>query len=394
MPRPRKPYWHDRDRCYKTRIDGKEVILRNLDGTKVAPDDAKGVRQAIDRLLAEQDARVRSVLDPSVEELCSQYLLACEPECTEETMAGKQWVLEQFCAFGKPRYGDRSARSIDATHLHQVRKTWTLQGYASGMIRRLYREVLACWAWAARPEPERTPIKILGENPLAGMKSPPLTTQGDKYVRPSAIRRLITFAESRVASMGPLRGRFEQQAVLMLRFLAESGCRPKEACTARWEDFDAEKRLLTLQRHKTARKTRKLRPIVVPSEIAAELVALRDSGYAHPTHLFAHPRSRGEASRGAERETGAPWTRPGYTAWFCNLVRAARKQGHDLPDGMTLYWLRHSYTTDAQLELDAEKAADLVGNTKEIARGTYLHVQVVKLQADAERVARRRASDG
>jgi hypothetical protein len=127
-----------------------------------------------------------------------------------------------------------------------------------------------------------------------------------------------------------------------------------------------------LKKHKTAKKTRKARTIVVPRAIADELVALRGSGHAHPERLFAHARSRGGTSVGAGRETGAPWTRPGYSEWFRKLTRRATKEGVALPEGLTLYWLRHSYLTDAQMALDGEKAANLAGNTKEMARGTYL----------------------
>lgn len=93
---------------------------------------------------------------------------------------------------------------------------------------------------------------------------------------------------------------------------------------------------------------------------------------------------------GAGRETGAPWTRPGYSEWFRKLTRRAAKEGVALPDGLTLYWLRHSYLTDAQMALDSERAANLAGNTKEMARGTYLHVQASELRDAAEKVARRR----
>jgi hypothetical protein len=79
------------------------------------------------------------------------------------------------------------------------------------------------------------------------------------------------------------------------------------------------------------------------------------------------------------------------TAWFKRLVRAGIAAGLEVPPECSLYWLRHSYLTDAQLALDSERAADLAGNTKGIARTTYFHAQVEGLKADAERVARRRS---
>jgi integrase len=258
------------------------------------------------------------------------------------------------------------------------------------MVRRLYREVRACWAWAARPEPERVPVVLLAVNPLAGMRSPAASARVAKYVSHEALQTLVGFAAARAATLGPLRRRFELQAALMLGLLVETGCRPKEACSATWASFDAVAGVITLQRHKTGKKTGKARLIVVPPPLVPELVTLRDSGHAHPTHLFAHPRSRGETSVGAERETGAPWTRPGYTGWFRELVKMARMGGLELPDGITLYWLRHSYLTDAQMVIPGERAANLAGNSKEVAREAYLHAQLAALRADAERVARGR----
>lgn len=392
MPRPRKPWWHARDACYKTRVDGREEILRHVDGSKVPRGDVAAAWAAVTLLLAERDARTARGLDPTVEEVCSDYLVAAKVECGHDTLYGKEWVLEKWCDFGTPRYGGRRAKSIGPGQLHAMRLSWELEGYAGNMVRRLYREVRACWAWAARPEPERVPVVLLPANPLAGMRSPPASARAEKYVPISALRELIAAAVVRATLMGSLRRRFELQAVLMLNLLTETGCRPKEACSSTWVSFDAEAGVIRLERHKTGKVTGKARVIVLPPALVAELVALRDSGHAHPTHVFAHARSKGEASIGADRETGAPWTRPGYTEWFRELVKMARAGGLDLPAGITLYWLRHSYLTDAQMVIPGERAANLAGNTKEVARDAYLHAQLAALRADAERVARGRGA--
>jgi integrase len=404
MPRLRKPWWNKRDSAYFTKIDGRQVMLRHPSpvpgrpGPKVGHLDESGVRAAMERLLAERDAAIRRSIDPSVTDVCREYLIASAVENTMETMVGKEWVLSKWCAFGSPPHGERPAREIDSTHLHRMRKEWEKAGYSPGMLRRLYREVMACWAWASRPEPERVPLVILEKNPLARMRQPAARAGKAKYVPMPAVRALIAHAEARAGTLGPVMARFERQAALMLRLLAETGCRPKEACSALWADFNEAEGVIVLDpdRHKTGRKTGKRRVIVVSMAIVAELAALRDSGYAHPTHLFAHKRSRGASSLGAERETGAPWARPSYTAWFLRLVREAASawKGQEgapvLPEGLTLYWLRHSYLTDAQQTAGSEKAADLAGNTKEIARDTYLHNQIQGLRDTADRVAEQR----
>jgi integrase len=390
MPRPRKPWWHTRDQCYKTRIEGREVLLLTVDGAKVPKGDMGAAWAAVTRLLAERDARTARGLDPTVEDVCSDYLVASKGDCGLDTLYGKEWVLEKWCDFGTPRYGGRRAKSIGPGQLHAMRLSWEAEGYAGNMVRRLYREVMACWAWAARPEPERVPVVLLPLNPLAGMRSPAASTRVAKYVPLHDLQALVGFAAARAVTLGPLRRRFELQAALMLGLLVETGCRPKEACTSTWGDFDADQGVIRLARHKTGKKTGKERLIVVPPPLVAELVTLRDSGYAHPTHIFAHARSRGEASAEAERETGAPWTRPGYTGWFRELVKMAWMGGLELPEGITLYWLRHSYLTDAQMVVSGERAANLAGNSKEVAREAYLHAQLSALRADAERVARGR----
>jgi integrase len=388
MPRPRHPYWVEKDRAYYTKVDGRAVMLRHATGAKVAHNDAKGVRVATDRLVAEHDASIRRAADPSVLDVCRDYLIASSRENTDETTYGKEWVLKQLCAF--QGYGERPAREIVVADLARMRKAWEKDGYSPGMIRRLYSEVLACWAWAARPVEDRVPVVLLQGNPLEGLRLPPGGPRKARYLPLARLDELAAFAVARAPGLGPLRSRFELNAVLMLRFLAETGARPKEACEATWESFDADAGMVVLAKHKTARKTGRARTIVVPPSIVTELVELKASGYAHPTHLFAHPRSRG-ADPSARRETGQPWSRVGYAEWFRKLVKAARGAGIGLPAGLSLYWLRHSFQTDAfQAGLGGDAAADLAGNTKEIARGTYHHAQNEYLREMHDKVAARR----
>jgi integrase len=401
MPRPRHPWWNKRDGCYYTRIAGRQVILRHPSkipgrlGLKVAHGDTAGLRAAVDRLLAEEEEHFKKASDPTVSDLCRDYLVAMADELATDTLYGKEWVLKQWCEFGNPPHGNRRARGIDSADLKHMAKAWEKDDYAPGMIRRLYREVKACWAWAARDEPGRAPRKLLQENPMADARSGMTNRYTPKYAPAGAIVALIRFAAARAETMTPVKRNFERQAVLMLRLIVETGCRPKEACEMRWEEFDADAEVIRLARHKTMRKTGRGRKIIVSPELAAELVALRDSGYRHPTHVFAHPRSRGERSVGATRDEGSPWGRPGYTAWFKRLVRAARKAKIDVPEEMTLYWLRASYLTDAiQLGIGGDAAADLAGNSREIVRQHYHAAQEDYLREQSAKVRKGRGLGG
>jgi hypothetical protein len=124
MPRPRKPWWHTRDQCYKTRIEGREVLLLTVDGAKVPKGDMGAAWAAVTRLLAERDARTARGLDPTVEDVCSDYLVASKGDCGLDTLYGKEWVLEKWCDFGTPRYGGRRAKSIGPGQLHAMRGIW------------------------------------------------------------------------------------------------------------------------------------------------------------------------------------------------------------------------------------------------------------------------------
>src|SRR4051794_40440302 len=83
---PRSSHWHDRDRCCCTKIDGRRVMLRRPDGSKVGHGDERGVREAVERLLAERDALVRRASDPTANDVCRDYLIEASGENTVETM--------------------------------------------------------------------------------------------------------------------------------------------------------------------------------------------------------------------------------------------------------------------------------------------------------------------
>jgi hypothetical protein len=121
MPRPRKPHWHGRDRATRPGSTAGKSCSGNRDGTKVAHGDDRGVREAVDRLLAERDAGVRRALDPTVGDVCRDYLIAASAECEVDTMPARSGSSSGGAAFGDPPYGDRPARSIDSADLHRMR---------------------------------------------------------------------------------------------------------------------------------------------------------------------------------------------------------------------------------------------------------------------------------
>jgi integrase len=115
-----------------------------------------------------------------------------------------------------------------------------------------------------------------------------------------------------------------------LIFLKFTGCRPGEAASMRWADVDFEQKAVVLKEHKTARRTGRPRIIpLVPTMVKLlcwmrarrkALIGLRDQD-----HVFTN--GRGNAlSRG----------------WL-SLKMQRLRQRLGMPQGVTLYGLRHRY---------------------------------------------------
>jgi integrase/recombinase XerC len=152
--------------------------------------------------------------------------------------------------------------------------------------------------------------------------------------------------------------------------LSQTGCRPGELCGLTIEQIDWTKGahgLITLAKHKTARKTGKPRLIPIGAKFAALLavaIGERTSGPVFRT------------------DRGKAWS----VGHVSSLHRALRDKA-GLPRDLVLYLARHGFAT-RQLEAgaDIKTVADLLGHSSVKTTERYTHRDVSGLGGEQDRV--------
>jgi integrase len=424
MPRISRPFWHEKHRCYRYRFQGHDYYLRGI-----AHGDMASVRTRVAEIEAAADAKDRSQREPTVERLCAEYLAWSGQANSYRTTIAHEWILRRFCAFEHQgvRYGDRPAAAITATDLGRMDKAWKAAGRAAGYRAQLFKSVLACWNWAARPEPDRVPERLLESNALSGMRRPSVRGKADRYAERSDLAAFLLFSKADVNGPWPLatRGRcmacmaakrsgpcrrshaatvqMLRDTLVLLRVIGETGCRPGEACSARWEDWNPEAgrdartghRWGVLEvEHKNIRWTGAKRKLVIPPLLVRAIERIRAREGRHPEFIFTHRRGRGASTRGADlASAGEPWNTTSLDArlrgWRKALLAKAEaeKKASPLRPDFTPYMLRHGYYSRTAPVLGAELAGLLGGTSGGVVRQKYLHGQESTL-VEAARVAR------
>src|SRR5262245_60657652 len=243
MGRPARGWWDQRRECWVARLGPvsevtgrpKVVPLTHPDGRPIDRDDRDGAGKAARRLV-ERRSGVGLVDSPSRVVDVSQGFLEWHAAngSAVRTVKDHYYHLGRFCRFthGGVAYGDRPAASIGPEDL------WRLKSAGLGSLRLLYASVLACWRWAARPVEGREPVRLLKENPLAGLRKPKRGPKVEKLVEWSTTRKLLRFARSWARQDGGTRRERtwaqRRLKVLCLDLVATTGCRPFEAAGLRW----------------------------------------------------------------------------------------------------------------------------------------------------------------
>lgn len=389
MSRPIKPRWCPRDKAWLvplgdiSEVTGrrKYVVLRDEDGQKIGHNDVKGKIKALRRL---ED---QSSSGPMVWDLIIDYLHWHEDRGSKpSTISDHQFQLEKFGLFEYQgvRYYDRPALSITLRDLARVRESMEARGCRSGYIRHLYASVLACWRWATRPIEGREPERLLSMNPLEGAERP-RAGRGRKVIIPwSMIQELLQFAEKRAWSVNRSLLAAAWRKALMFRLVAESGCRPIEACRLEWSWVDEKNRVIVIpvDQHKTGWRHGDDRIFGLTVEMASHLGALRaikDHCTGYSQWVF------------AVRGQGYAPTRQGFDHWFSDLRRAAITAGFLIPPTITLYSFRHSLVTQArQGGISYRDLAVHMGHSEQVAEEVYSHLDpnFVRSQFDRMHAAR------
>jgi integrase len=224
------------------------------------------------------------------------------------------------------------------------------KGWKQTTERNARRSVYRAFSWACEEG-------VLTRNPLQGMRCPRAKPRG-RFMSDAEYRTLLKHSAA--------------DFKLLLFSLKETGCRPKEARTLRWENVREDR--WVLDEHKTSYKVDKPRVIYLTAAMRKLMNVLRRRSTS--PHVFLNSRNK-------------PWT--------CNALRhriAHLKKTLNLQDDLCVYMLRHAFGTNAILNgVDVATVAELMGHTSlEMVSRVYLHLadQGAHLNAAVEKATRRR----
>jgi integrase len=144
----------------------------------------------------------------------------------------------------------------------------------------------------------------------------------------------------------------------VLVFLRWSGARPGELMKLTWQDYDDERKCFVRHTHKTSKKTRKPRTIVL-HPVCFKMVEFlrRRQRFSQEPHVFLNG-------------LGIRWDRESfYLRWRAIKRRAG------MPKGLRLYGLRHSFGTQAvKRGMHLKVLAELLGHADTRMSEYYAHL--------------------
>jgi integrase len=364
--------------------------------------DHAAAGQALLDYLKAEEARTFNPSNPTVDDLSRLYLVHSARVSKPRTVEGHREMLLAWCDYPSAtdpnRIGLRRARTIAAKDLKRILADWEERGYSAHYRARLARTIKACWNWAATPDEERTPVRLIPENPLSGFPDVTIPHAPERYAERKEVAAFLRYAWRRAGKATPLYRRFGRKLVLLIRVIAHTGCRPSEAIGAEWTELDLERGTITLppEKTKTGHKTGKPRVIFLPPALARALRRELAKEDRHPTHLFSCKRGKGGIERGATREAGEPWHPKALTKCVRKLRNEAIEAGVPLQaegdNRFVLYRLRHTRASDDLMHGgDVVTVAALLGTSPRMLETTYGHLLNDHLaKAQEELLARRR----
>lgn len=249
----------------------------------------------------------------------------------------------------------------------------------------LLKNLKACFGWATRIKPGRYQGLPLESNPIRELKGPAVQRRVTRELDPLIVRQFLRWAWRRALKMPKLKKRFAQISTILMLVQRDVGSRPKEICSAEWSEWKVLPDgwgVITLPstKWKNGKKTGKGRIIAVPPHCAKRIEWIRGLEGRHPTHIFTHRRGRGAAIAGeGDPKAGDPWIKDyakddtkSLQKWFYRLADEARAAGVPLPKGCRLYWLRSSYSTEAQRRgVSRALLAEAMGTSEKMLERNY-----------------------
>lgn len=303
--------------------------------------------------------------DVTFEQLTEFYLQESESRLGGETYDRAVEHLERFGNWpgrdDPSRMDVQPCRRIEAEdverYVSQLVKSGLSESYVSeGLLKTLK----SCFNWATKVKPGRYAGLPLGLNPTKGVKGPPVKRRVTRDESPENVHRLIVWAMRRAKGMRGLKRRFARISTVLLLCLRDSGARPKELCSARWDQWKVEPdgwSTFTLEVWKNSKKTGEVRTIALPPHCTRRIAWIKRQPGSHPTHVFVHRRPRGAVEQEyGTPEAGEPWvpdpSKKGNTKslqkWFYRLRKEAIARGVPIGKTFRLYWNRSMFSTAGQ----------------------------------------------
>jgi integrase len=318
---------------------------------------AKELRRGIDAGMDPKAQRDDERAAPTVFGLCDRFEEEILPRLRESTQAAYKGVIAQFI---KPAWGSRKAADItvdDAETLHRdITKGKRTRSGKPAPIR-----ANRVKAYGSKIFSQAVRWRIVTENPFKGIETNPEN------------KRRRYFSQAEIVAIGEALDSYPAQiAADCIRLIMLTGCRPGEARTATWEQFDLEKGVWEKPGATTKQKTDHRVPLSAP---ALELLQRMRKERPDSEWVF-HGRRKTEALT----QIHSVW---GYVRKKAKLKDA---RAHDL---------RHTYASIlASGGLSLPIIGALLGHTQPATTARYAHLYDEPLKEAAEAVGRFISSAG
>lgn len=401
MGRPAKAHYNRKYGCWVTTALGEARVaatgkvyrpLTRFADLKHPTRDALEAQARLHKLLKEAEAQVVYGDDITFRQLTEFYLEDLEKtkKVGRETFDRK---VEHLTRFGdwpdKADPGRMDAlpcRRIASEDVERFLEEMKALGRSESYISEgLLKNLKACFAWAARIKAGRYAGLPLESNPIRDLRGPAVQRRAARELDPALVRKFLRWAWRRALKMPKLKRRFAQISTILMLCQRDVGSRPKEICCATWDEWKVLPDgwgviALPPTKWKNGKKTGKGRILAVPPHCAKRIEWIRNLEGRHPTHIFTHRRGRGDAINGIGSPwSGVPWVEDyakddtkSLQKWFYRLANDARAEGVPLPKGCRLYWLRSSYSTEAQRRgVSRSLLAEAMGTSERMLERNY-----------------------
>jgi integrase len=280
MARQARPWYSSEKKAFFAYVNRRKVRLvsgdQNVDNEKLAAKNLKQILKGTRNDTPAGRLRVADVID--------RYLTLNKPKYSDRAFAERWRYLQLFAE----EHGFRVVNDRDCLPVHveewiaahpEWRSDWTKA--------QVLQIVMRPFNWAVKK-------RLIPSNPFRGVEQAkgeprrPLTdSEFQALLRASFVRgkrqrpRKLYPCDVRRRQRPSSAARFR----MVLVFLRFTGCRPGELCNLVWNDIDLAGREIVLRRHKTSKKTKRVRRVPLHPVVLKLLIFLR--GMDQPgEHVF------------------------------------------------------------------------------------------------------------